>query len=155
MNMRKYKNEIIYCEFAPMMKPKTSIEDKKEDYREGKMEEEKNDRKENTNKIIQKIFKKENTKVNEEKKTNSQKDKTTKLIVKNVPFQATKDDIKNLLKPCVNMTGIRIPKKQDGTSRGFCFITLATGEDVNKAIEFFGTSTHLFGRKIILEKAES
>lgn len=44
---------------------------------------------------------------------------TSRLIVKNLPFQCNKNELKSLLDKIVNTKQIRIPKKKDNTSRGF------------------------------------
>jgi multiple RNA-binding domain-containing protein 1 len=46
---------------------------------------------------------------------------STKLIIKNVPFQATKSEIKKLIESQVKVCGIRMPLKRDGSSRGVLF----------------------------------
>lgn len=57
---------------------------------------------------------------------------TSRLIVKNLPFQCNKNELKSLLDKIVNTKQIRIPKKKDNTSRGFGYIDLETVEDANK-----------------------
>mmetsp|Transcript_31252 Transcript_31252/g.68076 ORF Transcript_31252/g.68076 Transcript_31252/m.68076 type:complete len:94 (+) Transcript_31252:344-625(+) len=45
--------------------------------------------------------------------------KTTRLIVKNLPFQCNKQELKQLLDSIAKVQQVRIPKKKDNTSRGF------------------------------------
>jgi multiple RNA-binding domain-containing protein 1 len=78
-----------------------------------------------------------------------------KVLVKNVPFQASREDIKSIFDARVHVVDVRIPKKREGSSRGFCFVTLSSPEDVSEAIEYFGNSTHLYGRRLVLERAKS
>lgn len=48
--------------------------------------------------------------------------KAAKLVVRNVAFQATKQDIRDLFKEFGSVKGIRLPKKMDGQHRGFAFV---------------------------------
>jgi len=117
MNMKRHKNQVIYCEYAPICtKPdEHSIE---------------------------------------EEKPAVCKD-TTKIIVKNIPFQATKEELKRLFSSFTHVVDVRLPKKPDGKHRGFGFIVLDSMESADKAIEYFGSSTHLYGRRLVLEKAKA
>jgi multiple RNA-binding domain-containing protein 1 len=127
MNMKRYKNQVIYCEYAPVCDMTTSKLDAGEESNiEGV-----------SNIEMQKKVK-----------------KTNKIIVKNVPFQATEDEIKKIFSSFSHISEVRLPKKPDGTHRGFAFIVLDTYENVEKAIEYFGSSTHLYGRRLVLEKAK-
>lgn len=115
LNMRRYKNNIIYCEFAPLCNAP--------DIKSQPAEESK------------------------EKKTN-------KLIVKNVPFQASLADLKNIFASFTHVVDIRLPIKSDKTHRGFGFIILDSAKSVEETIKYFGTSTHLYGRRLVLERAK-
>ncbi|KAM0671229.1 Multiple RNA-binding domain-containing protein 1 [Ordospora colligata] len=76
-----------------------------------------------------------------------------KLLIRNVPFQATKEDIRKIFSE-FHVKDVRIPIKREGSSRGFCFVTMETPEDVSGAMEYFGSSTHLYGRRLVLERAK-
>jgi multiple RNA-binding domain-containing protein 1 len=78
-----------------------------------------------------------------------------KILVKNVPFQASREDIRNIFGARVHVIDVRMPRKGDGSSRGFCFVTVSSPDDVAAAIEYFGNSTHLYGRRLVLERAKS
>lgn len=79
---------------------------------------------------------------------------TCKVLIKNVPFQATENDIKVLVESQVKVAGIRMPVKKDGTRKGFCFIELEDVEKARLVCEYFGKSTHLFGRRLVFMAAE-
>ncbi|KAM0680269.1 putative RNA-binding protein 19 [Glugoides intestinalis] len=115
LNMRRFKNDVIYCEYAPLC-------NFSEDIREPES-------------------------VEEKKQTN-------KIIVKNVPFQATQEELKKIFSAYSHVSEVRLPKKIDGTHRGFAFIVLDSPKKVAEAIEYFGCSTHLYGRRLVLEKAK-
>ncbi|TBU10568.1 RNA binding domain-containing protein [Hamiltosporidium tvaerminnensis] len=92
-------------------------------------------------------------KILEENLEVKQKNSVNKLIVKNVPFQADKNEIKRLFSSIVSVVDVRMPVKGDKTSRGFAFVTLKNANDVTKAIEYLGTNTHLYGRRLVIDKA--
>jgi len=47
---------------------------------------------------------------------------STKLVVRNLAFQATKNDVRELFKHFGSIKNIRLPKKMDGKHRGFGFV---------------------------------
>ncbi|KAL6122368.1 hypothetical protein NUSPORA_00609 [Nucleospora cyclopteri] len=89
--------------------------------------------------------------VEEEKKSNHLVN--NKICIKNLPFQTKEEEIKELFKHFAKVIDVRIPRKADGTSRGFCFLTVDSERNVDKILECFSMSTHLYGRKLILQKA--
>ena len=48
---------------------------------------------------------------------------------------------------------VRLPKKFDGSHRGFCFVDFVTHEEARHALEVVGASTHLYGRRLVMEWA--
>ena len=91
---------------------------------------------------------------NENVTKSTKKSKANTLCIKNLPFQATKDELKELFGTFCKVVDIRIPQKENGQSRGFAFVTLENNNAVDKIMEIFGTSGHLYGRKLIIQKAE-
>ncbi|ELQ75340.1 RNA-binding protein (RRM superfamily) [Trachipleistophora hominis] len=79
---------------------------------------------------------------------------TNKLIIKNVPFQANKEEIKRILTTQVKLKDIRLPKKRDGMHKGYCFVTLNSPEDAKIVYQYFGNNTHLYGRRLVIEPAQ-
>lgn len=82
--------------------------------------------------------------------------KGTKLLVRNVPFEATKKDIRQLFAPFGQLKSVRLPKKSQlvgGQHRGFAFVDFLTKQEAKNAFESLG-STHLYGRHIVIEWAE-
>lgn len=65
-------------------------------------------------------------------------------------FQASKKDIEELFKEFGSIKTIRLPKKMDGSHRGFCFVQYDNIEDAVLAKEALG-NTHLYGRKLIID----
>ncbi|XP_047110139.1 probable RNA-binding protein 19 [Schistocerca piceifrons] len=91
------------------------------------------------------------------KKTKIGKQTGTKILVRNVPFQATKKEIFDLFKTFGELKAVRLPKKMVGTGqhRGFAFIDYHTKHDAKRAFKTLCQSTHLYGRRLVLEWAET
>ncbi|KAI6783247.1 Multiple RNA-binding domain-containing protein-like protein [Emericellopsis cladophorae] len=87
-------------------------------------------------------------------KQRSQAGQRTKLIVKNLPFQASKKDIRALFGTYGQLRSVRVPKKADHTARGFAFADFVTPREAENALEAL-RDTHLLGRKLVLDFAEA
>jgi cold-inducible RNA-binding protein len=60
----------------------------------------------------------------------------TKLYVGNIPFDVTAQDLQDLFAQHGSVAGVDlISDKFTGRSRGFAFVTMASSEDANKAIQ--------------------
>lgn len=78
---------------------------------------------------------------------NTDDNKTPRIIVRNVQFKATPDDIKKLYEPFGEILEINFPKHADGSPVGCCFIQFKQLEDASRAI--FNTNKKKFlGRTI-------
>ncbi|KAF0457449.1 RNA-binding domain-containing protein [Gigaspora margarita] len=88
----------------------------------------------------------------EDEITKKKKD-STKIIVKNVAFETTKKELKELFSAYGQIKTLRLPKKFDGTSRGFAFIEFLTKRDARNVMEQL-QNTHLLGRHLVLEYAD-
>jgi multiple RNA-binding domain-containing protein 1 len=55
---------------------------------------------------------------------------STKILVRNIPFQATKQEVTEIFKTFGELTAVRLPSKISGTGshRGFAFVEFATKE---------------------------
>jgi len=80
----------------------------------------------------------------------------TKILVRNIPFQATLQEVTELFKSYGELKAVRLPKKLVGTEkhRGFAFIEYYTKTDAKKAFKALCQSTHLYGRRLVLEWAQ-
>lgn len=78
----------------------------------------------------------------------------TKIIIKNLPFQATKKDIRTLFGTYGQLRSVRVPKKADYTARGFAFADFVTPREAENALNSL-RDTHLLGRKLVLDFAEA
>nr|XP_002128145.1 probable RNA-binding protein 19 [Ciona intestinalis] len=107
-----------------------------------------------------------------ERKTNSntsakrrfqldKKQASSKILVRNVPFQANSGEIESLFKSFGELKSVRMPKKvgsitaQAGSHRGFAFVDFLTKQEAKKAFEALCHSTHLYGRRLVLEWADA
>ncbi|KAG0563042.1 hypothetical protein KC19_9G192500 [Ceratodon purpureus] len=81
------------------------------------------------------------------------KESSTKIIVRNVAFEATRKDLQQIFNPFGQIKSIRLPKKFDGNHRGFAFVEFLTKKEAQNAFEAL-QSTHLYGRHMVLERAK-
>ncbi|KAG8974357.1 Multiple RNA-binding domain-containing protein 1 [Tulasnella sp. 425] len=79
--------------------------------------------------------------------------KSAKIIVRNVPFEASKKDLKELFGAHGTLKSIRLPKKFDSRSRGFAFLEFVSRREAENAMETL-MHTHLLGRHLVLEWAK-
>ncbi|CAK7335869.1 unnamed protein product [Dovyalis caffra] len=81
------------------------------------------------------------------------KDKSsTKLLVRNVAFEATEKDLRQLFSPFGQIKSLRLPMKF-GNHRGFAFVEYITKQEALNALQAL-SSTHLYGRHLVLERAK-
>ncbi len=79
--------------------------------------------------------------------------KQTKIIIKNLPFQVSKKDIRSLFAQYGELKMVRVPRKFDNTTRGFAFAEFVTPKEAQNAMDAL-TNTHLLGRRLVLQFAE-
>ncbi|XP_074868755.1 putative RNA-binding protein 19 [Carettochelys insculpta] len=91
------------------------------------------------------------------KKQTVKKQKSSKILVRNIPFQATVREIRELFSTFGELKTVRLPKKMAGTGshRGFGFVDFLTKQDAKKAFNALCHSTHLYGRRLVLEWADT
>ncbi|KAK6140463.1 hypothetical protein DH2020_025796 [Rehmannia glutinosa] len=77
---------------------------------------------------------------------------STKLIVRNVAFEATEKDLRELFSPFGQVKSLRLPKRY-GNHRGFAFVEYVTKQEAKNALGHL-SSTHLYGRRLVLETAK-
>ena len=81
------------------------------------------------------------------------KPRSAKMIVKNVPFEATKKDIQQLFGAHAQLKSVRLPRKFDKRTRGFAFLEFVSPQEAARAYAAL-RHTHLLGRHLVLEWAE-
>lgn len=77
----------------------------------------------------------------------------SKIIVRNVAFEATSNEIRELFGAFGQLKRVRMPKKFDGKHRGFAFVEFLTEQEAQNAFAALNSS-HLYGRHLVLEWAE-
>lgn len=63
--------------------------------------------------------------------------KTTKILVRNIPFEAKVKEVEELFRVFGELKYVRLPKKMDGTHRGFGFVDFVTITDAEVTNGFF------------------
>lgn len=79
-------------------------------------------------------------------------EKKTKIIIKNLPFEASKKDIQALFGAYGQLRTVRVPKKFNQSTRGFAFADFVTAKEAENAMEALA-NTHLLGRRLVLDFA--
>lgn len=84
-----------------------------------------------------------------------------KIIVKNLPFEATEADLRELVKAFSEVKAVRVPKKihtfsshRENNHRGFGFVEFLTEEEAARALRTL-SNTHLYGRHLVLQYAKA
>ena len=81
---------------------------------------------------------------------------SAKILVRNIPFEASRKEVRELFQTFGQLKTVRLPKKfaAQGEHRGFGFVEYTTKESAKRAFESLCQSTHLYGRRLVLEWAE-
>lgn len=88
------------------------------------------------------------------KEDSAKKAASTKILIKNLPFEASKKEVRALFTPYGQLRSVRVPKKFDSSSRGFGFAEFTTKRDAVNAMNAL-KNTHLLGRRLVLAFAET
>lgn len=86
-------------------------------------------------------------------KRKAETESRSKIIVRNVAFEATSNEIRELFGAFGQLKRVRMPKKFDGKHRGFAFVEFLTEQEAQNAFAALNSS-HLYGRHLVLEWAE-
>ncbi|ELU12200.1 hypothetical protein CAPTEDRAFT_225018 [Capitella teleta] len=81
---------------------------------------------------------------------------SSKILVRNIPFEAKQDEVKQLFSVFGELKTARLPRKLAGSGqhRGFAFVDFLSKEDAQRAFDALCHSTHLYGRRLVLEWAD-
>ncbi|KAI5783518.1 hypothetical protein FPQ18DRAFT_356294 [Pyronema domesticum] len=93
----------------------------------------------------------ETTKKADEKK--NKEAQGTKIVIKNLPFEVSKQDIRSLFGKYGTLRSVRMPKKIGNKTRGFAFAEFVTPREAANAMESL-KETHLLGRRLVLDYAQ-
>lgn len=84
-----------------------------------------------------------------------------KIVVKNLPFEATEVDVRALFSAFSEIRSVRLPRKaqqfshhRENHHRGFAFVEFLSESEAVRAIETL-RATHLYGRHLVLEYAKA
>ena len=76
----------------------------------------------------------------------------TKIIIKNLPFEASKKDVRSLFGSYGQLRSVRVPQRFDSSTRGFAFADFVTSREAESAMDAL-RDTHLLGRRLVLDFA--
>ena len=88
-------------------------------------------------------------KIDDAKKVASRR---TKIIIKNLPFEASPKDVRSLFSSYGKLRSVRVPKRFDNSTRGFAFAEFISANEAESAMDAL-SNTHLLGRRLVLEFA--
>jgi len=82
-----------------------------------------------------------------------EEERITKILVRNIPFQVSEKEVRALFTAFGELKTVRLPKKAGGQAghRGFGFIDFLSVTDARTAYNALVHSTHLYGRRLVLE----
>ena len=78
----------------------------------------------------------------------------SKVMVRNLAFEASVQDVRTLMEAFGTVKTCRLPKKFDGSNRGFAFVEFLDKGDAKNAMRGVN-GTHLYGRRLLLEFAQA
>jgi len=78
----------------------------------------------------------------------------TKLMIKNLPFETTKRDVRELFAAHGQVRSVRLPKRIDNRPRGFAFVEFVSHREAEAAKEAL-KHTRLLGRHLVFGWAEN
>lgn len=78
---------------------------------------------------------------------------SSKVIVKNLPFEATRKDVFELFNSFGQLKSVRVPKKFDKSARGFAFVEFLLPKEAESAMDQL-QGVHLLGRRLVMQYAE-
>ncbi|CAG9561814.1 unnamed protein product [Danaus chrysippus] len=81
----------------------------------------------------------------------------TKILIRNVPFQANRKELHEIFRAFGEIKTLRLPQKLTVGSeqhRGFAFVDYYSKADAKSAFDALCQSTHLYGRRLVLEWAD-
>lgn len=84
----------------------------------------------------------------------SKKGASTKILIKNLPFEASKEGVYKIFSAPGGLRTVRVPRKFDKSLRGFAFAEYTTVKDAENAINTL-QGTHYYGRHLVLEYAKA
>ena len=80
--------------------------------------------------------------------------KSNKIIIKNLPFEASRKDVFELFSAFGNLKSVRVPKKFDKSARGFAFVEFTLLKEAENAMNQLH-GVHLLGRRLVMQYAEA
>ncbi|KAJ8906035.1 hypothetical protein NDN08_002535 [Rhodosorus marinus] len=86
-------------------------------------------------------------------RTSAESAKSSKLLVKNLAFEASRKEVRQLFSSYGELKSVNLPQKFDGTSRGFAFVEFKSKSEAAAAMSAL-RATHFYARRLVIEYAE-
>ncbi|RKO99197.1 hypothetical protein CXG81DRAFT_14842 [Caulochytrium protostelioides] len=78
---------------------------------------------------------------------------SARLLIKNLPFQASRNELRRLFAAYGAVKSVRVPQQFDGRARGFAFVEYMTKREAGAARKTL-SETHFYGRRMVIEFAK-
>ena len=102
----------------------------------------------------EKVLKKRSHAETQESRVDDDEVCSEKLMIKNLAWECTPNEVRELLKPYGTIKKVRLPKKANSSNhRGFGFVEFATKDEGRNAFKAL-QDTHLYGRRLVIEYAK-
>lgn len=79
--------------------------------------------------------------------------RSAKIIIKNLPFEASRKDVFELFGAYGQLKSVRVPRKFDKSARGFAFVEFSMAKEAENAMDQLA-GVHLLGRRLVMQYAE-
>lgn len=89
----------------------------------------------------------------ERKDSKSHSESNPTLIVRNIPFEASEREVRELFRNFAQVKRVRVPRKFDGGHRGFGFVEFMNSQEARNAMSLLA-HTHLYGRHLVIDWAD-
>ena len=92
---------------------------------------------------------------------NQEQENSTKILVRNIAFSVTQQEIQNLFSQYGELKSVKLPIKNNailgrgGQHKGFGFVDFMSKTNASQAFEALKVSTRMAGRRLVLEWAKS
>lgn len=87
-------------------------------------------------------------------KKTEDRDLNSKIVIRNVDFAATSNELRELIENYGDIQSVRMPTKATGEHRGYAFVDFSSVDEAKNALEAL-KNTHFYGRKLVIEYAKT
>ncbi len=90
---------------------------------------------------------------NKRKRKSEKRKPSAKIMVRNIAFEASVREVRELFASFAQIKSVRLPRKMDGSHRGFGFLEFVSVNEAKTAMNALADA-HLYGRHLVIEYAD-